>query len=703
MTGQNAQLPDTTSIAWHLNEQGLSVIPLGSPFEEPPHWFTQHRCDGDRQKAQKEWPKTPRIQWKAFQQQAPTDQQLEQWTRNWPNTNWAIVTGQPVIVVDADSPAAVDWLESGGITPTPVRVTTRQGKHFYFAANPTLDIRNSARKNKIDIRGAGGYVVAPGSTHATGTRYQWEIDEHYPLSELLDLPVLKAADLKAINAFNASKKNRSHQNATSGSNTNSHYSHLKEGEGRNNAAAKITGQLIRQGNTLRDIKEQLDSWNQGNQPPLSPTELNTTIASIARTHLHRHPGETIPVETPAFGFVPLDELLNRPKPVNWLVKGFLETDSLAILFGEPGCGKSFIALDIACALATGNQWQGHPVHQQGPVFYIAGEGHNGLSRRLLAWQQHHSQSLKGAPIYPSQSAASLIDPAHARIVSDQIATTANRVNQTPALIIIDTLARNFGPGDENATKEMNLFISHIDQLFRARFNCCVLVVHHTGVAHKDRARGNSALKGAADAEYAVMKTGDQLMVIPKKMKDADEPPPLPLTLQPVTLSFTDSYGEPQTSCVLNRANKETHALSKPQALGKAQQGILDSLYQLVTAITTSPDEVTQTSIAIQQWKRVSIGEDKPVKNRQNWSRTQATLVEKKLIQQVASQVCLTEAGYQLCSKNSQKITDRCNQSVINSEGQCNQQLKKTPKSVIKSNQSASSTRNQNVIKSPSEV
>ncbi len=704
MTGSQHPLPDTSTIAWDLNQQGLSVIPLGSPFEEPPHWFVTGRCEGDHDKAKKEWPKAPRIQWKAFQQTPPSDQQIEQWTRSWPNTNWAIVTGQPLVVVDADSPEAVAWLESGEVTPTPVRVTTRQGKHFYFATNPGLDIRNSARKNKIDIRGIGGYVVAPGSTHASGTRYCWEIDEHYPLSQLLDLPTLKKSDLMAINRFNTQvvrdrKKHPNHQDRFG----------LKEGEGRNNAAASLTGQLIQQGHALRDIKHLLDSWNHDNRPPLTQTELNTTLASVTCTHLRNQPQDIIAVYStsksspPAFGFIPLDELLSHPKPVNWLVKGFLEMDSLAVLFGEPGCGKSFIALDIACAIATGTNWQGHPIHQQGAVFYIAGEGHNGLSRRLLAWQQFHNQNLKGMPIYPSQSAASLVDPVCANEVSNQIAATAKKTDQTPALIIIDTLARNFGPGDENATKEMNQFVSHIDQLFRARFSCCVLVVHHTGVAHKDRARGNSALKGAADAEYAVMKTGEKLMVIPKKMKDADEPAPLTLTLQPVTLPFTDSHGEPQTSCVLNRIKKESHSPAKPQVLGKAQQGILDGLYQLVAAITNNPDEIIQTPITICHWKRACIGEDKPVKNRQNWSRTQATLVEKKLVQLMASQVCLTKVGYQLCSKNNQQTTDRCNQSVINSEGQCNQLLKKSPKNVIKSNQSASSTGNQTVIKSPSEV
>ena len=67
--------------------------------------------------------------------------------------------------------------------------------------------------------------------------------------------------------------------------------------------------------------------------------------------------------------------------------GYIEADTMVILFGEPGVGKLFIALDIACCIATGGAWQWLPV-KQGSVFYIAGEGHAGISQRLKAWSIH---------------------------------------------------------------------------------------------------------------------------------------------------------------------------------------------------------------------------------------------------------------------------------------------------------------------------
>lgn len=85
---------------------------------------------------------------------------------------------------------------------------------------------------------------------------------------------------------------------------------------------------------------------------------------------------------PTFRFVAAGEM--PIKPVAWLVHRYLEKDTLAVVFGPPGKGKSFIALDLSCCIATDTAFHGLPV-AQGAVFYIAGEGHNGIARRLGGW------------------------------------------------------------------------------------------------------------------------------------------------------------------------------------------------------------------------------------------------------------------------------------------------------------------------------
>ena len=675
-----ATLPDTTTNAWQLNEAGLSIVPLGSPFEQPPVWFVEGRCSGDKEKAATEWPKAPRFRWKQYQDKAPDDDQIEQWTTQFPHTNWAIITGHKVVVVDADSAEAVKFIEDGGITRTPLCAKTSKGKHYYFRTNPDYPVNNSVRKNRIDLRGIGGYVVAPGSTHADGTLYQWETAEYMDISDLHDLPMLTPDDIAAINGFNG-QSIEDKPVGDLGFSTDQYPlphdgSNLAEGQGRNNAAASMAGQLLRQNCSLREMKAILDQWNQSNNPPLSDAELNTTIASITRTHSNNNPGssvliEPLPAHKPTFAFSHVKELVKGVKPINWLIKGFLEMDSLSLMFGEPGCGKSFSAIDLACCVATGKDWHGKPVKQAGPVFYIAGEGFNGLSRRFMAWQSFYGYNLRNAPLYISQCSAALTSLTSARAVSDSIEKIVSDTGGvTPSMIVIDTLARNFGPADENSTREMSTFIGHIDEYLRSKYRCNVLIVHHTGVGSKDRARGNSALKGALDAEYAVVKAEDEIKITPKKMKDADEPDEMNFQFGAVRLPFNDEEGEPQYSCVLQYLDKayalkikqqENRERIREEGRKQAEIRIGDKQRQVIQTLERLTGEAKATLVRAGRSPGLARIEVRNLRDAcfregfissKNWSRTFDALIEREFLAMDAPFISVSEKGQTVISEKS---------------------------------------------------
>ena len=60
------------------------------------------------------------------------------------------------------------------------------------------------------------------------------------------------------------------------------------------------------------------------------------------------------------------ELLTNPPAVRWLIRGIIEQDSLTVIYGPSGQGKSFIALSMAAAIATGSAWFDCKV-SQGPA------------------------------------------------------------------------------------------------------------------------------------------------------------------------------------------------------------------------------------------------------------------------------------------------------------------------------------------------
>ncbi len=259
------------------------------------------------------------------------------------------------------------------------------------------------------------------------------------------------------------------------------------------------------------------------------------------------------------------------RPPAWLLRGMLERDTFALIFGDPGCGKSFLAIDWAARVATGTPWRGQAV-KGGPVVYIAGEGQQGFGRRIRAWQLHHGVSLAEKPLYLSQAVA-MPDPGDLVALVNAIDTGVAAVGQ-PALIVLDTLARNFGGGDENSTQDMTRFVAACDAI-RRRYGSTVLVVHHTGHAEKTRARGAMALKAALDAEYRLEQTGkNEALLTATKMKDAEEPAPLALSLVTVDLpGVVDDYGNQANSAAVEVIDANTAEIeARAKAVTSTKRG-----------------------------------------------------------------------------------------------------------------------------------
>jgi len=265
--------------------------------------------------------------------------------------------------------------------------------------------------------------------------------------------------------------------------------------------------------------------------------------------------QELPAQQPekSFEFIDVADLVSNIQPISWVVRDYLERDSIALVYGSSGSGKSFLTVDIACAIATGSPWMGNKVHS-GTVFYIAGEGHNGLARRFRAWEIARDTKIPAGALYKSAGAMQVLSEESALSVSEQIASLCESTGQAPSLVVIDTLARNFGAGDENSTADMSRFITHVDAYIRQRFGCCVMLVHHSG-HNAERARGSSALKAAVDAEYEVSRDETGIVRLrTTKMKDAELPAELMLRLKTVDIDdLVDEDGQQVTGAVLDQA------------------------------------------------------------------------------------------------------------------------------------------------------
>lgn len=248
-------------------------------------------------------------------------------------------------------------------------------------------------------------------------------------------------------------------------------------------------------------------------------------------------GEIVP-DKPLFTAV--HELLGTIKAIDWLVDGYLENDALGMLYGPSGGGKSFVAVSLACSIATGTKWFGMSV-KQGAVFYIAGEGHQGLTRRFAAWSKATGTAItKETPLFKSNRAVQFLDADSAEVVTTEVHALAERTGYVPSLIQIDTLARNFGNGDENKQQDANRFVEAMDAL-RRQFGCHIMVVHHAG-HDSERARGSSVFRAAMDQELHVKGANGRLELLVTKMKDAEIPVPKRFKITQIGLGVEDECG-----------------------------------------------------------------------------------------------------------------------------------------------------------------
>lgn len=167
------------------------------------------------------------------------------------------------------------------LLPTTWRVLTGGGgEHVYFAA-PDFEIRNSAGRlgPGLDIRGAGGYVVAPPSTHISGRPYAWSVDHHPDEALLAPIPDWMARLLR--------EPERQSQTATVQGWRKLVTEGVQDGR-RNNAVAKLTGHLLRRYIDPEVAHQLVQAWNVARcRPPLSEEEVTRTVGSIARRELKR--------------------------------------------------------------------------------------------------------------------------------------------------------------------------------------------------------------------------------------------------------------------------------------------------------------------------------------------------------------------------------------------------------------------------------
>lgn len=241
---------------------------------------------------------------------------------------------------------------------------------------------------------------------------------------------------------------------------------------------------------------------------------------------------------------PLDRI-RADLSARYVVKHWLDAGTFSVVYGEPNVGKTFLALDIAFHVAAGTPWHGSRV-RGGSVVYLAAEGGRGVELRIEAFRRDRPDMARqieaAGTFHLLPITVDLCAPGDAEALVDALREIR------PSLIVIDTLARSMGAGDENTAKDMGALVKNADFL-RAETGAHVLVIHHSGKDTTKGARGSGALRGAIDHEIELTREGKVITAENKKQRDGPSGLCFAYTLRPVTLG-EDEDGDEVSSCVV---------------------------------------------------------------------------------------------------------------------------------------------------------
>lgn len=235
------------------------------------------------------------------------------------------------------------------------------------------------------------------------------------------------------------------------------------------------------------------------------------------------------------------------KPIDWLIKGVLPDADIGTIYGQSTTGKSFVALDMAMAIALGKPWRGHKV-KQGNVVIIAAEGGGGFGKRIKAYCQYHG-------IDPTDLPLGIINGAPNLLEADEISEIAASLKAAGdvTMVIMDTLAQMTPGSNENASEDMGKALANAMTIRRVT-GAMVILIHHAGKDIARGARGWSGLKGAMDVEIEVTRdeATDAREIRISKMKDEADGLRFGFKLENVVLGM-DEDGDEYRSCVVLEA------------------------------------------------------------------------------------------------------------------------------------------------------
>jgi len=529
--------------------------------------------------------------WREFQREQVEDAIFEKWFSSDAKPNMGAITGAAsgnLLVIDLDeykSPEAALWFREAmfGVSPeTWMQITGGGGRQWFFRLPADVAIGNCRTALGVDIRGQGGFAMLPPSRHMSGKPYAWA-DGHEPWSIDIDVAPTHLIDaVRALIEEHGGSATPAARERVASEQDHDAWGHLVDGreeymravvwarvvDMRRESPARPAGEALeahiaeayqvyerkvrsrlggpdplaikldREGRGFTAFADKfraaLKQWDgkvaeaalvpklvQHDEPPSSSTSGASLAEKVEAANGAAAAGDI-------YEWLDIASVKRLPDP-RWAVKDLIIEDALGFIYGAPGVGKSFVALNLALSVAYGypSWWWSKAIERKGPVVYITSEGTGTFKVRIDAWQRHEATA-NGVELDDAAQFALVRETINFMKAEDvaKLIRTVEAVQAAmggpPALVFVDTVSRVIPGADENLQSAMTLFVEACDQV-RKRFGCSVVGVHHAGKAGD--MRGSTVLKGAGDFVFKLEREDEDdhtapFKFIAEKIKDA---------------------------------------------------------------------------------------------------------------------------------------------------------------------------------------
>lgn len=470
------------------------------------------------------------------------------WTAN-PQANIGIAAGvrSGLMVLDVDPRNGGDdsWARltaaCGQPPDTPQALTAGGGEHFLFRYDPA--IRSTKLADGVDLLADGRYFVAHPS-QVNGRTYAWEASSD-PSEGVAPAPLPEAWRTAILGRRKPSAA--ANDSLITGN--------------RNAGLTSLAGAMRRHGMSEAEILAALQIANETRcEIPLPSSELAQIARSVAR-----YAPEADVAASAALGAEAAEALLATEADVtarlqliygnelgddyeapDELIEGLMTIGSSVVVYGDSNSGKTFFALSLATAIATGRECYGRKV-DPGLVVYLASEAPASIRSRMQAIKRFHGCDLADLAMVPVPLNFYTGDH-DANDVIALIQAVEQTRGKPVRLIIADTLARMSAGANENSGEDMAPIMARFESVAKAT-GAAMMIIHHNGKDAARGARGWSGIRAHIDTEIEVSeKDGIRSASVTKQRELPSKGETIYFKLEVIKMGTT-KFGNDATTCV----------------------------------------------------------------------------------------------------------------------------------------------------------